>query len=500
MKRNILVSVFDKSNLDFLAEVFDPEDDVIISTGGTAKALRALGMTVKDVSELTDFPEVMDGRVKTLHPKVHMGLLARKDNVDDQETLEKFGIEAFDIVIGNLYDFESGIRNKNSDEDQIELIDIGGPSFLRSAAKSFERIAVFCDPKDYLLLKGEITMNQRKTLAAKVFRHTSYYDSQIAMWLSSDIMEEHTFSAKKISELRYGENPQQKAVWLKKGDKGLHNAKILHGKALSYNNLLDLDAAVQAVIEFEDPTVVCVKHTNPCGVSSGSSFTDATRRAISADPISVFGGIVACNRPVTIDEAKLFNTLFLECIIAPSFTNDAFALLSKKKNLRLLSWPDIGAYQSEKLLLRSIAGGFLAQDRDVISLNSESWKIFGEKPSEAVFQSLVFAWKICTHLKSNAIAVASGLSTVGLGMGQVNRIDAVEQAFKRQMQFYPDAKDLVVASDAFFPFSDSVEFIHSKGVKWIIQPGGSIKDEEVISKAEQLGVTIIMTGERHFKH
>lgn len=500
MKRNILISVFNKNNLDLLAEVFDPKEDVIISTGGTAKALRGMGLQVKDVSELTDFPEVMDGRVKTLHPKVHMGLLARKDNAEDQKTLKDFEAEMFDIVIGNLYDFEAGIRANNSADQQIELIDIGGPSFLRSAAKSFERIAVFCDPNDYSLLKNEITFEQRKTLAAKVFRHTSYYDAQIAMWLSKDIMDEQTFASKKIAELRYGENPQQKAFWLKNSDNGLHNAQILHGKALSYNNLLDLDAAVQAVIEFKEPAVVCVKHTNPCGVSAGTDFTDVANKSISADPVSVFGGIVACNREVTFHEAKVFSPLFLECIIAPRFTDEAFELLSRKKSLRLLSWPDITSFKSEHLLLRSVAGGYLAQNPDLIKLDTESWKVYGQKPNEDLLKSLVFAWKVCTHLKSNAIAVVSGLNTVGLGMGQVNRIDAVEQAFKRQKQFHPKAENLVVASDAFFPFSDSVEYIHSQGAKWIIQPGGSIKDEEVISKAEQLGVTIIMTGERHFKH
>jgi phosphoribosylaminoimidazolecarboxamide formyltransferase / IMP cyclohydrolase len=500
MKRNILISVFNKKNLEILAEIFNNKNDVIISTGGTAKTLRKLGLEVKDVGELTGFPEVMDGRVKTLYPKIHMGLLARKDHEEDLITLKKFDAEFFDIVIGNLYDFEAGIKQNNSEDQQIELIDIGGPSFLRSAAKSYQRITVICDPEDYTLLKKPISLEQKKLLAAKVFRHTSYYDSQIAEWLTPDILEEHSFGAKKIDELRYGENPQQKAIWLRNSDSGMHNAEILQGKALSYNNILDLDAAVQAVLEFTEPAVVCVKHTNPCGVSLGSSLYEAAEKSVKADPVSIFGGIIACNQVVSEKEAQLFSGIFLECIIAPGFTKEAEAIFAKKKNVRLLSWPKMLDFKSKKMLLRSVAGGYLAQAPDKINLDTSTWKIFGEKPSDEVMKNLVFAWKVCAHLKSNAIAVVSDLTTVGLGMGQVNRVDAVEQAFKRKESFHPGAKNLVVASDAFFPFADSIELIHSCGAKWIIQPGGSIKDEEVISKAKQLGVTILMTGERHFKH
>ncbi len=500
MKRNILISVYNKKNLEVLTEVFNNKTDVIVSTGGTAKALRKLGFEVKDVSELTDFPEIMDGRVKTLHPKIHMGLLARKDHEEDLITLKKFNAEFFDIVIGNLYDFEAGLKQNNSEDQQIELIDIGGPSFLRSAAKSFQRIAVVCDPEDYILLKTPTTLVQRKYLAAKVFRHTSYYDSQIAQWLSEEMMAEHSFGTKKIDELRYGENPQQKAYWLRSEDAGMHNAKILQGKALSYNNILDLDAAVRTVLEFKTPAVVCVKHTNPCGASSAATIHEAAQNAIKADPVSVFGGIVACNRTVTKEVAELFNTIFLECVIAPGFSDEALKLFAKKKNLRVLSWMDMVNFKSNKLLLRSIAGGYLAQAPDQIDADISNWIIHGEPPNSDIMNSLVFAWKVCAHLKSNAIAVVSEMTTVGLGMGQVNRIDAVEQAFKRQKNFHPHAKDLVVASDAFFPFPDSIEAIHAQGAKWIVQPGGSIKDEEVISKAKQLGVTILVTGQRHFKH
>lgn len=500
MKRNILISVFNKKNLELLVDIFNMKTDVIISTGGTAKALRKLGFEVKDVGDLTDFPEVMDGRVKTLHPKIHMGLLARKDHEEDIKTLKKFNAEFFDVVIGNLYDFEAGLKQNNSEDQQIELIDIGGPSFLRSAAKSFQRITVICDPEDYVLLKEPITLEKRKWLAAKVFRHTSYYDSQIAEWLSSEILNEHSFGVKKIEELRYGENPQQKAYWLKNSDTGLHNAEILQGKQLSYNNILDLDAAVQALLEFKEPAVVCVKHTNPCGVSLGNDLFQAASQSLKADPLSVFGGIVACNREITEKEAQLFNSIFLECIIAPGFSAEALNLFKTKKNLRLLKWPKLNEFKSKKLMLRSVSGGILAQTSDAVRINTDEWKVYGQEPSPEIMESLIFAWKVCAHLKSNAISLASGLTTVGLGMGQVSRIDSVEQAFKRQETHHPGAKNIVVASDAFFPFADSIEFIHSKGVKWIIQPGGSIKDEEVISKAMQLGVTILMTGDRHFKH
>lgn len=500
MKRNILISVFNKKNLELLTEVFNTTSDVIVSTGGTAKILRKLGFEVKDVGDLTGFPEVMDGRVKTLHPKIHMGLLARKDHEEDIKTLKKFNAEFFDIVIGNLYDFEAGLKQNNSEDQQIELIDIGGPSFLRSAAKSFQRITVICDPEDYILLKNPVSLEKRKWLAAKVFRHTSYYDSQIAEWLSSEVINEHSFGMKKVEELRYGENPQQVGFWLKNREFGLHNAEIIQGKQLSYNNLLDLDAAVQALVEFREPAVVCVKHTNPCGVSLGADLFEATTKALKADPLSVFGGIVACNRTVTEKEASLFNSIFLECIIATDFSEEALNLLKSKKNLRLLKWPKLVDFKSKKLILRSIAGGVLAQTSDAVKIDPNLWTIHGQTPDKEIMTSLIFAWKVCAHLKSNAIALASGVTTVGLGMGQVSRIDSVEQAFKRQETHHPMAKDIVVASDAFFPFSDSIEFIHSKGVKWIIQPGGSIKDEEVISKAKQLGVTILMTGDRHFKH
>ncbi|MCO5114524.1 MAG: bifunctional phosphoribosylaminoimidazolecarboxamide formyltransferase/IMP cyclohydrolase [Bdellovibrionaceae bacterium] len=503
-RRKVLVSLYNKSGLEQLAEIFNTHQDEVYSTGGTAKALRELGVEVKDVSALTQFPEVMDGRVKTLHPNIHMGLLARKDHEGDAQTLKEFGVSVFDIVVGNLYDFEAGIAKGLAFHEQIELVDVGGPSFLRAAAKSFDRINVMCDPADYELLKTETTLEQRKYLAAKVFKHTSYYDSQIAAWLSegTDFFadQEWALGAHKVSELRYGENPSQKASWYKTDIKGLHNARVLQGKELSYNNILDLQSAIDALKEFEKPTVVSLKHTNPCGVSQSEDLTQALQESLAADPMSVFGGIIALNQTVDKDQAELLAGIFVECIVAPQFSDEAQKVFAKKKNLRLLEWPEMMEFKKTRPMSRSVMGGLLVQTPDLVGVDEKTWVVHGETPSVAILDSLKFAWRVCAHLKSNAIAVCSGTKTVGLGMGQVSRIDAMEQAFMRAKKFHPEAKDLVLASDAFFPFSDSIELAAQNNVKWIIQPGGSIKDAEVISKARELSVNMIFTGVRHFKH
>lgn len=499
-KRKVLVSLFNKSNLDKLAEILKAHEDQVYSTGGTAKALRDLNVEVQDVSELTQFPEVMDGRVKTLHPHIHMGLLARKDHAEDAKTLEKFKVSMFDVVIGNLYDFEAGIQQGLGFEKQIELIDVGGPSFLRAAAKSFERIDVVCDPEDYDLLKKDTTLDQRKYLAAKVFKHTAHYDSQIAYWLAQDFGAELTLAGKKVADLRYGENPDQKASWYKVESLGLHQAKVIQGKELSYNNILDLQSAIEALKEFERPATVSLKHTNPCGVGEGEDLLLALEQSLQGDPVSVFGGIIALNREVEKSHAEMLSSLFLECIVAPGFNSEALAVLGKKKNLRLLAWPEMMDFKNTRPLARSVLGGFLLQSADHVSVDEKYWVVHGETPSPQIKASLKFAWKVCAHLKSNAIAICSGTRTVGLGMGQVSRIDAMEQAFARTKKYHPQAQDLVLASDAFFPFSDSIELAAKNNVKWLIQPGGSIKDAEVISKARELGVNMIFTGVRHFKH
>ena len=449
--RNVFVSVFDKSRLEVLASFFNSNQDFVISTGGTAKKLRDLGVCVTDVSEITGFPEVMQGRVKTLHPKIHMGLLARKDHKDDQRILDKFDVRKIDVVIGNLYDFQSGISQGLPFSKQIELIDVGGPSFLRAAAKSFNRITVLCDPLDYELFNQPLSEAQLKKLAAKVFHHTSVYDAHIANWLDQGVSSDHlmensmkdeshgqtkkrgdinfteafSFSKEKalgftkVMDLRYGENPQQQASWYKAQDQGLHNAEVIQGKALSYNNILDLDAGLAALSEFGAPCVVSVKHTNPCGVGQSADLYMALKASLEADPMSVFGGIVSCNREVGEKEAECLTEKFLECIVAPRYTESALEVFARKKNLRVLKYagldnsPPPPKTVDLRWQLRSVSGGVLFQSMDFIDVQENvemtSWEFQGATPSPKMLESLIFAWKVCAHLKSNAIAVVSGL-------------------------------------------------------------------------------------------
>ncbi|MCB0408363.1 MAG: bifunctional phosphoribosylaminoimidazolecarboxamide formyltransferase/IMP cyclohydrolase [Bdellovibrionales bacterium] len=504
--RNALVSVSDKTGLiDFIVPLAKSGMRVV-STGGTAKALREAGVPVIDVSDQTGFPEVMDGRVKTLHPKIHMGLLARAGHEGDLELLKDYGIDAFDLVVGNLYPFEEALKKNLSLNEQIEFIDIGGPSFLRSAAKSFDRMTVLCDPSDYsfVLKQGKTTLDDRKYLASKVFAHTSVYDGMISNYLSNnDSRREWSVPGKKVSDLRYGENPQQKAAWYRIPGvtNGLHLAEQIQGKELSYNNLLDLDAAVTTVREFPH-TLACiaVKHNNPCGVARGKNPLEVVQAGIKADPVSVFGGIIAVNFKVDAASAQVLCDLFLECIIAPDFESEALVCFQKKKNVRILKWADLMKNIDERKV-RTLSGGFVVQDEDHSSKWQESWRVIGQEiKSDEEKLSYEFAWKVCAHLKSNAIAICGSSQSVGLGMGQVNRVDAVEQAISRWKNFHPNTKDVVLASDAFFPFPDSIELAYRAGIKKIIQPGGSIKDEDVIEKAKELGIQMVLTGQRHFLH
>ena len=526
--KNALISVSDKTGLIEFLKPYVSSGMRVVSTGGTLKHLRENGIAAIEVSEQTGFPEVMDGRVKTLHPRVHMALLARHGNSDDEALLKKEKLEAFDLVIVNLYPFEESSRKNLADHELIEFIDIGGPSLLRAAAKNHERLAVVCEPEDYqwIATKGELTLSDRRRLAARVFAHTSRYDDLIAKTLiGSDLemqaLRPQTLVGRKVSELRYGENPQQQATWYRcpEAKSGLHEAKILHGKPLSYNNILDLDAACGAVVEFQEPAAVAVKHNNPCGVGTDLSVSRAVSLAIQADPMSVFGGIIAVNRQVEIDAAEEMAKIFLECIVAPSFSVEALARLQKKKDLRLLEWPELsvnsmslhGQNQARDsgadvaLHFRSVAGGFLAQSPDKTSEWSESWKVImadgsTARLSEALKRDLMLAWKVCARLKSNAIAIAASGRTVGLGMGQVNRVDAVEHAIERMQKHHASVSGSVLASDAFFPFADSIERIANAGIAWVIQPGGSIRDDEVMAKAKERGVNLVMTGIRHFRH
>jgi len=509
MFKNALVSVSDKTGLaDFILPLVKSGMRVV-STGGTAKYLKEHGVDVVDISEQTGFPEVMDGRVKTLHPNVHMCLLARLNNEDDQNILKENNLQNFDLVVGNLYPFSKALEKNLSFEEQIEFIDIGGPSFLRSAAKNTEKVATVCNPSDYpwILEKKELTNSDRVFLAAKVFSHTSSYDGIIANYMMSGLGEDYkneslNLSAEKVNDLRYGENPQQKGVWYKSvaNINGLHKAEIIQGKALSFNNLLDLEAAVNTLKRFpEQNAVVSVKHNNPCGVAIGGDLVESLNKSLQADPMSVFGGIIAVDGTVTLPMAEKLTSMFLECVVAKNYTDEAKECFKKKKNFRVLLWPDLMLLSSQKDV-RSITGGFLVQDKDPLSDDYSTWQFPHGEPKEDIKKDLELAWKVCAQLKSNAISIVGQGQTLGLGMGQVNRVDAVKLAISRANTFHPQVKDRVMASDAFFPFSDSIELAHEAGIQWIVQPGGSIKDKEVLDRAESLGVKIILTGVRHFLH
>ncbi len=532
--QNALVSASNKNGLlEFLRPLVD-QGLRVVSTGGTSKYLRENGIKVVEVAEQTGFPEVMDGRVRTLHPSIHMPLLARVGVVEDMELLKTNGLAPFDLVIVNLYPFEEATTKNLPDDELIEFIDIGGPSLLRAAAKNHGRIAVVCDPQDYVWLseKNELSLHDRRKLAAKVFAHTARYDALIARTLDeagpAEKLEKYFLAGEMVQPLRYGENPQQSAAWFRTSPKGLHEAKILHGKPLSYNNLLDLEAACSTIMEMNEPCAVAVKHNNPCGVGLAFTASSAVERALRADPVSVFGGIVAINCPVDVAAADALSKIFLECIIAPDFEPDAFEKLKKKRDLRLLQWSDLArpsgsrttptktstnltnvelstlkTFSQNAVEFRTVAGGYLAQTCDSVETWPEgeaAWQVLGETPSADIRADLALAWKVCAHLKSNAIALVAGGCTVGLGMGQVNRVDAVEQAIERMKKHHIGIKDVVLASDAFFPFPDSVEQAARAGIRWIVQPGGSIRDEQVMARAKELGISMVLTKVRHFRH
>jgi len=502
MYRRALVSVSDKTGLvEFLRPLVD-KGLQLISTGGTAQFLRDHKLPVVDVSDVTEFPEVMDGRVKTLHPKIHMGLLARANNPSDLDVLKKFETEMFDLVVVNLYPFEEALKKNLSQPEMIEKIDIGGPSMLRSAAKSFERISVVCDPKDYpRVLESTDRAALNKQLAAKVFQHCSYYDSLISHYLNPEATEQFHVAGKLEKELRYGENPHQKALWYKVGGNlsGFQDFQILQGKELSYNNLLDLDAALTLSLEIPELNAVAVKHNNPCGVAYGSDGMDVIQRLVTTDPVSIFGGIVATSGQVNLKMAEELSKIFLECIVAPGYSDEALALFSKKKNLRLLTYPKTA--KKNPFVVKSIMGGFLVQDQDSFPSPFEQWKNFGQPIPENLKADIIFGEKVCGYLKSNSIALIDNKMTIGLGMGQVNRVDAVEQSLGRALKHHHQiTPQTVLISDAFFPFTDSIELIAKHKIKWVFQPGGSVKDDEVIKRAQELDVNLIFSGKRHFRH
>jgi len=511
MFRNALVSVSDKTGLLEFLQPLAQQGMRVVSTGGTARYLKENGIAVVDISEQTGFPEVMDGRVKTLHPRVHMALLARSSHPEDLQILAKEGLQPFDLVVGNLYPFAQAAakfrRGEVSELELIENIDIGGPSFLRSAAKSFERIAVVCDPADYawVLKRPELTLADRKRLAGKVYAHTSCYDSLVAKELGLDWRGDWSLAGHAHQDLRYGENPHQRAAWFRRaGDtKGLATAQILQGKSLSYNNILDLDAAAKVArqlhLRLQKPTAVAVKHNNPCGAAIDVSAVAALRKCLAADPVSVFGGVIALSFAIDQAVANQLVDLFLECVVAPSVTDEAKEILARKKNLRVLIW-DALLEEDLEPEVRSVHGGFLVQDADPSLTDPADWKILGESPSADVLEDLVFSEIVVAGLKSNSICLVKGGATVGLGMGQVNRVEAVQHAVDRMLLHHGKIEGVVLASDAFFPFADGIEKAADHHVKWILQPGGSMRDEEVFATAKKRGLNVVLNGARHFRH
>ena len=512
--KRALISVSDKTGIVDFAWKLASLHVEIISTGGTSQLLKEAKIPVKNISEVTGFPEILDGRVKTLHPKIHGSLLARRDVSSHMEQLEENGIQPVDMVVVNLYPFQKTIENPEATvEEAIENIDIGGPSMLRSAAKNHQDVTVVTDPDDYervyqeMLQHGTTSFETRRYLAAKAFGHTAYYDSIIAGYfnqlLDNPFPDQLTLTFTKEKSLRYGENPHQKAAFYKKtfgfNNNTLATAKQLNGKELSYNNLNDANAALDLVREFKQPAVVAVKHMNPCGVGIGSNLYEAYQKAYEADPVSIFGGIVATNQTVDAKTAAEMKKIFLEIILAPAFTGEALQILKAKKNLRLLTVEEAGQAQSNvPLKLQSIGGGLLVQEEDLKGLDKEECKVVTDRaPTEEEWEQLLFAWKVVKHVKSNAIVLAKEFRTLGIGAGQMNRVGSAKIAIEQAKEA---SKGSVLASDAFFPMRDTVQTAAEAGVTAIIQPGGSIRDEESVEEANKHGIAMVFTGIRHFKH
>ncbi|WP_440896591.1 bifunctional phosphoribosylaminoimidazolecarboxamide formyltransferase/IMP cyclohydrolase [Amphibacillus sp. Q70] len=509
MKKRALLSVSDKTGLIEFAKGLVEAGYQLISTGGTLKSLKQAGLEVLPVSAVTNFAEILDGRVKTLHPSIHAGILARRDVAEHQSQLEELDITPIDLVVVNLYPFKETIAKPNLTEaEAIENIDIGGPTLLRAAAKNFESVTVVVDPTDYQQVLEDLpkdSIGLRKKLAAKVFRHTAHYDALIAEYFTEQMEETDpenlSLTYEKVDSLRYGENPHQSAAFYKEANlKGgsIAHAKQLNGKALSYNNIQDANAALEIVMEFHDqPAAVAVKHMNPSGVGMGETIKQAFQRAYEADPISIFGGIIALNREVDLATAQHLKEIFLEIIIAPSFSEEALKLLVEKPNLRLLETavePD--RLDSKKVV--SVRGGLLVQNRDLGRVEVDDLTVVTEQaPTKEQLKELLFAWKVVKHVKSNAIVVAKGKQTVGVGAGQMNRVGAAQIALE---QAGDKAKGAVLASDAFFPMPDTVENAVKAGITAIIQPGGSKRDQDSIDVCNEYGIAMVMTGMRHFKH
>jgi phosphoribosylaminoimidazolecarboxamide formyltransferase/IMP cyclohydrolase len=510
MKR-ALISVSDKENIVWFASELVQCGFEIITTGGTKKVLDDNGIKTMSVDEVTGFKEILNGRVKTLHPNIHGGLLSLRDNESHIKEVQENNIEYIDLVCVNLYPFKDTVSKDNTSFDEaIEQIDIGGPSMLRSAAKNYKFVTVVTDIEDYEkvieeLKEGDTSLEMKKQLSAKVFRKTAQYDSYIAAYLTKECgilhPESMTLSFDFHQPLRYGENPHQEAALYKSNDNkySLLNAQVLNGKPLSYNNIQDANAALNILKEFERPTVVTLKHMNPCGIGSADDILTAFIDAYNSDPVSIFGGIVAINQSVTKELALELNKIFLEIIIAPEFDNDAVTVLKKKKNLRILKL-NTSEQNLDTNQLVTVNGGILIQNLDKYMVEKDDLKCVTQKePSTEDIKELYFAWKAVKHVKSNAIVVTKGTKTVGIGAGQMNRVGAANIALEWARE-HGHTEDLTLSSDAFFPFDDVVTLAHRYGVTKIIQPGGSIRDKDSIKVCDELGITMVLTGNRHFKH
>ena len=511
-----LISVSDKNGIIEFSRQLAGYGVELLSTGGTAKLLREAGLTVKDVSEFTGFPEMLDGRVKTLHPKVHGGLLGMRSNPEHVAKMKEHGIENIDMVIVNLYPFEATTAKEGCLlEDAIENIDIGGPTMLRSAAKNYPDVTVLVDSADYARVldemkdsAGAVSAATNFDLAVKVFQHTAAYDGAISNYLGSrltgDVQEyppTFTLQVKKAQDLRYGENPHQTAAFYVESrilEPCVSNAVQLQGKELSFNNIIDLDAAIETVKEFEQSAAVIIKHTNPCGAALADSPLTAYLKARECDPLSAFGGIVGFNRTVDAATAKELTSTFLEAVIAPGYSEEALAIFTAKKNVRVMQVPLLDSYVAVGFDLKRVTGGLLLQGRDLGMINARECRVVTERtPTASEYEALDFAWRVCKHVKSNAIVFSNRDQTVGIGAGQMSRVDSSKIAVQKALL---PTRGTVLASDAFFPFRDGVDAAAEAGVTAIIQTGGSVRDEEVIKAANEHGIAMLFTTMRHFRH
>ena len=512
--RRALVSVYDKTGLDELARALHEAGVALVSTGGSAALIEGLGLPVTRVEDLTGFPECLDGRVKTLHPRVHAGILADRRLPAHVSQLEELGVEPFDLVVSNLYPFTQTVASGASADECVEQIDIGGPSMVRAAAKNHPSVAIVTSPSRYAdvvaaIAAGGFTLAERQGLAAEAFAHTAAYDVAVAEWMAQELANDPEtwwpdfagLTLDRAAVLRYGENPHQKAALYVAGDPGesLATAEQLHGKEMSYNNYVDADAALRAAHEQGDvPTVAIIKHANPCGIATGADVAEAHQRAHACDPVSAFGGVIAVTRPVSVAMAEQVAEIFTEVIVAPAYEDGAVEVLQAKKNIRILRTEGHGGVGLE---MRQICGGALVQLADTIDAEGDdptSWTLAtGEPADDAVLADLAFAWRACRSVKSNAILLAKDGASVGIGMGQVNRVDSCRLAVDRAGE---RAVGSVAASDAFFPFEDGPQILIDAGVSAIVQPGGSVRDELTIKACEAAGVTMYFTGTRHFAH